>query len=307
MGSMTPLAALALWLFFVFSPLLAYLRAREVYGFVSRRGRKVIVIYYGAMLACIFLVVLAFTVDRRPVAALFDLLGIVAGIGIGVGGLCGPFVGIHLLSSQRYVSTNACAACGYNLTGNVSGVCPECGTSITANRLAAYPNQSAAAFNASRAGFASVGLILLFGALLSYAHATVYQCCSECGRRQVKTVHRMEVPVSGEELVEIDGRAVLDRKRRNPMTAYLDPDGTCRHIWITYGGSGNSIWRTSCGSRSDPSRVDLSDMPHFDAFVAANPDVLDQFRGNIRTYQWSHYWLEDRYRAWDQSRSRVSK
>ena len=25
---------------------------------------------------------------------------------------------------------NSCALCGYNLTGNVSGVCPECGTSI---------------------------------------------------------------------------------------------------------------------------------------------------------------------------------
>jgi hypothetical protein len=24
-----------------------------------------------------------------------------------------------------------CLACGYNLTGNVSGVCPECGTRIT--------------------------------------------------------------------------------------------------------------------------------------------------------------------------------
>lgn len=304
---MTPLAAFALWLFFVFSPLLAYLRAREVHGFVSRRGRKVIVIYNGALLTCIFLVVLALTVDRRPVAALFDLLGIVAVIGIAVGGLCGPFVGIHLLSSQRYASTNACAACGYNLTGNVSGVCPECGTATTANRLAAYPNQSAAAFNASRAWLAYIGSILLFGALLSYAHATVYQCCSECGRRQVRTVHRLEVPVSGKKVVEIDGRADLDRKSRNPMTAYLDPDGACRHNWIGYGGMGDSIWRTSCGGRSDPSRVDLSDMPHFDAFVAVNPDVLDRFRANIRTYQWSHYWLEDRYREWDQSRSRVSK
>ena len=26
--------------------------------------------------------------------------------------------------------TNLCAECGYNLTGNVSGRCPECGTSI---------------------------------------------------------------------------------------------------------------------------------------------------------------------------------
>lgn len=28
-----------------------------------------------------------------------------------------------------------CARCGYNLTGNVSGVCPECGTAIAADEL----------------------------------------------------------------------------------------------------------------------------------------------------------------------------
>jgi hypothetical protein len=27
---------------------------------------------------------------------------------------------------------NSCLACGYNLTGNVSGVCPECGTAVGA-------------------------------------------------------------------------------------------------------------------------------------------------------------------------------
>jgi predicted RNA-binding Zn-ribbon protein involved in translation (DUF1610 family) len=25
---------------------------------------------------------------------------------------------------------NACSSCGYNLTGNTSGVCPECGSKI---------------------------------------------------------------------------------------------------------------------------------------------------------------------------------
>lgn len=28
-----------------------------------------------------------------------------------------------------------CAACGYNLTGNASGVCPECGTAITSTSV----------------------------------------------------------------------------------------------------------------------------------------------------------------------------
>lgn len=32
---------------------------------------------------------------------------------------------------QHYRPTGRCTACGYNLTGNVSGVCPECGTPVT--------------------------------------------------------------------------------------------------------------------------------------------------------------------------------
>jgi predicted RNA-binding Zn-ribbon protein involved in translation (DUF1610 family) len=33
-------------------------------------------------------------------------------------------------SKRRRKLTNVCISCGYNLTGNVSGICPECGTEI---------------------------------------------------------------------------------------------------------------------------------------------------------------------------------
>ncbi|UCC29747.1 MAG: hypothetical protein JSU86_16270 [Phycisphaerales bacterium] len=37
----------------------------------------------------------------------------------------------HLLSCRRHRSAHGlCRRCGYNLTGNVSGICPECGTKI---------------------------------------------------------------------------------------------------------------------------------------------------------------------------------
>ena len=32
---------------------------------------------------------------------------------------------------QRHRATGRCTACGYNLTGNISGICPECGTPVT--------------------------------------------------------------------------------------------------------------------------------------------------------------------------------
>jgi hypothetical protein len=34
------------------------------------------------------------------------------------------------LSRKKATSANDCRDCGYNLTGNTSGVCPECGTAV---------------------------------------------------------------------------------------------------------------------------------------------------------------------------------
>jgi predicted RNA-binding Zn-ribbon protein involved in translation (DUF1610 family) len=38
--------------------------------------------------------------------------------------------------SRRLRTADGCARCGYNLTGNVSGVCPECGTAISRSAAA---------------------------------------------------------------------------------------------------------------------------------------------------------------------------
>lgn len=46
--------------------------------------------------------------------------------------LLGMAVLIKASKKQTGSRHGFCAACGYNLTGNVSGVCPECGTPIAA-------------------------------------------------------------------------------------------------------------------------------------------------------------------------------
>lgn len=38
------------------------------------------------------------------------------------------------LSDRRRYPAGHCTKCGYNLTGNVSGRCPECGTTIDPRR-----------------------------------------------------------------------------------------------------------------------------------------------------------------------------
>ncbi len=48
--------------------------------------------------------------------------------------------GLFLLAHRRWMKSRRppgphCKSCGYNLTGNVSGVCPECGTAMAAQAL----------------------------------------------------------------------------------------------------------------------------------------------------------------------------
>lgn len=45
-------------------------------------------------------------------------------------GLRVGFMGVPDEEVERVLDPNLCTGCGYSLTGNVSGICPECGRSI---------------------------------------------------------------------------------------------------------------------------------------------------------------------------------
>jgi hypothetical protein len=49
-----------------------------------------------------------------------------------VAALLAAFLGLVIIRAWRRHRgrTNACRCCGYNLTGNISGRCPECGTPL---------------------------------------------------------------------------------------------------------------------------------------------------------------------------------
>lgn len=56
------------------------------------------------------------------------LLGVIA---LGVGIACRLMAGgVHRWQVRRKSDVPLCDRCGYNLTGNASGICPECGTPI---------------------------------------------------------------------------------------------------------------------------------------------------------------------------------
>jgi hypothetical protein len=44
--------------------------------------------------------------------------------------LAAPFIGLRVMRRRAGSVFRRCPNCGYNLTGNVSGVCPECGEAV---------------------------------------------------------------------------------------------------------------------------------------------------------------------------------
>ena len=53
-------------------------------------------------------------------------------VSVGGDALLGAFAGAVLALLRRKRKPGQCIKCSYNLTGNESGVCPECGTEIEA-------------------------------------------------------------------------------------------------------------------------------------------------------------------------------
>lgn len=57
-------------------------------------------------------------------------------------GLRVGLMGVADAEIVRLLSTDSCRTCGYNLYGNVSGVCPECGTLVPRDSRDLPPNPS---------------------------------------------------------------------------------------------------------------------------------------------------------------------
>jgi hypothetical protein len=61
-----------------------------------------------------------------------------------VGGIALVILALHIVGrrdslKRRFASITTCRSCGYSLIGNLSGRCPECGTSVQAHSAQPMP------------------------------------------------------------------------------------------------------------------------------------------------------------------------
>ncbi len=83
------------------------------------------VLLFGALSAPFALCVMtSMLISSNPVFAVLASAALIAALVAGLREL--------YLDTLRDVPRGVCAGCGYDLTGNESGVCPECGTSVSA-------------------------------------------------------------------------------------------------------------------------------------------------------------------------------
>ena len=270
---------------------------------MSRR-RAAIIIYYAATA---LLVVTGVELDRSngTLRSFFDyktlrLLGPIAGFTLLALAFAGPFLAQYLLAvvGAKASAVNLCSRCRYNLTGNVSGICPECGTPI--REPAAEVPSSCHPIKALPWRIvlpAWLLAVVLVAGLLGYIRITEAWQCSECCRREFRVRHQFGLPFGGPVLFEISGGLEKNRELTSVLTPLLDPREECPHNWVCNGSDeeGMQGWR---GTGPDLCRSSAEYNADYMQFLDDHPGILDRIRSSIRRREPINDWLATEYYNW---------
>ncbi len=272
-------------------PLVAYIRMRTRLHVTDRYSRGVLKVYYAAIL-CLFVVYLLLTAGN---VILFGLV------------VLGPLLALHIRAAMRgAASLHAhCPQCGYNLTGNVSGTCPECGRPVERR----MPDPSRVGFRAGLPRWRAVIPIWLICVVLvliagGYGRVRTVFICSECARHEFRFTHIFAIAFGGHVLLEVPGSVETDPWGPDPLTPFLDPDGQCSHRWVGFGSNYGGIMgypHSTAVKLMDPSRTAVTDKSDFAQFVAERPGVLERIRFSLRRKERIREWITDEYWTWEQA------
>lgn len=119
----TPPSPLGFFLLFL-TPISSYYICRRCY-------RPTLFLIYGGIVGCFYALTLERPRWHLSYMTLFNdliYIGVLATIAVGVA-LASRFAAVLSMrnGTRQKIRDPICSSCGYNLTGNVSGICPECG------------------------------------------------------------------------------------------------------------------------------------------------------------------------------------
>ena len=286
-------------------PCAAFVIARRKYRSRIAHRRKHFVVYYTVVAAS--LVILVGTVNLLyPITSGFGDIVATALASIAVAVLLaavlgGPFVGLDMLQVAKALASEVkiCLQCGYDLTGNISGVCPECGSPTeTSGRAPLSVRQRLMSLPWRRVLPVWLLAVVLLTGLVGYVKATEAWICSECCAREFRVLHQFGLPFGGPVLFEVKGGSHRDSYRARPLRRLLDPDNECSHRWVGNGWSGEGLtdgWR-GIGPDFCGSIVEYE--PDFERFLNDHPDVLSRIRQSARQRECISEWLFDEYYGW---------
>ena len=289
-------------------PLVAFAVVNRRYRDRSVDRRKFVGVYYAIVVASSVVYVGTIRI-LYPISSGFGdvastALAVTAFASLVAAVLAGPFVASDVLQVAESLASQAkiCIRCAYNLTGNISGKCPECGTPTRESAHTPVDLRH-------RIRYLPWGKVMplwivwvtLVTGLLGYVRVKEAWVCSECCVREIRLRHQFRIPFGGPELVEIKGGTQPPRPR--PLTRLLDPDGQCGHRWIGNGVSGEGLTSGVRGIGVDLCISGVQDQPDFVQFVNDRSDVLNRIRASVRQSELFVEWLLEEYLVWKESAS----
>ena len=282
---------------------LLLIRARKRHIRFSPARKIVLLAYLLPAGACIFTILAALVSDRIIPYEWLDMIIII----LPFVSLIGPTVAIELHSFCKTSSFIHCYKCGYNLTGNTSGTCPECGTPLDKNKTSTPPLTR----RITAIGYKRYWLIHLLAAFFIFAsfgleRSVTGYYCSKCAKAEYRFSNSLYLYPTSIKVFTWSSPNPGYSHWPNPLTEYLDPDGSCQHNWLIYGGQYISMHPNPRFTGVNPTINTVADEAGFDEFVDANPDVIDRIRSDLAGNRPFKDWLFEEYMTWKYEESNLT-